>query len=307
MTLIEKISLDLNLDKLYLARIISRSGFYYKDFIIPKKNGGFRRISQPSAELKTLQYWITKNILCKIPISKAACAYKKGDSIKKHALLHCKSRHILHTDIKDFFESVDSSKLIKILEKNHSVFEDINLDYNSSIDDIRKICFRKNKLCIGSVSSPIISNIVMYDFDNALTGYCKENGLIYSRYADDIYVSSDKFINHDILEFISNELNKCGLSINRSKTRFYSSKYKRSVTGIVITNDSHISVGTKRRTMIKNMIYNKLVNSEGDSNEILGYLSFLKDIEPDTYQRYLIKYSKFCTTDVLTALSDKNT
>ena len=100
MDLIDKIALDLKLDKSYISRIVSRSTFYYKDFTIPKRNGGERRVAQPSPELKTLQYWVLNNILNKIPVSKAAYAYKKGDSIKKHAQLHSKSQFVFHADIK---------------------------------------------------------------------------------------------------------------------------------------------------------------------------------------------------------------
>ena len=82
MDMINRIALDLKLDKSYLARIASRSAFYYRDFKIKKRNGGERYLAQPSPELKTLQYWVLNNVLNKIPVSKAACAYKKGNTIK---------------------------------------------------------------------------------------------------------------------------------------------------------------------------------------------------------------------------------
>jgi hypothetical protein len=50
------------------------------------------------------------------------------------------------------------------------------------------------------------------------------------------------------------------------------------------------------------MIYNKLVHNQGDSNHILGYLSFLKDIEPNTYNNLIIKYSQYCDEDIIDAL-----
>lgn len=306
MNFIDKLFFDLSLDKEYLAKIISRSSFYYKDFTIPKSNGGIRHISQPSPELKTLQYWVLENILSNLPVSSSAYAYKKGDSIKKHALLHSKSRFILHTDISDFFETINSSKLISILNNKRNIFKQLDLDYDESVEYIKKICFRKDKLCIGAVSSPAISNIIMYSFDNVLAKYCDKRGYKYSRYADDIYISSNEYIDAKILVYIDKELSKRGFTINKSKTRFFSPKYKRCVTGIVLTNDSNISIGTKRRILIKKMIYNKLVNGIGDSNVILGYLSFLKDVEPNTYEKLIIKYSKYCNSDVLTALREHN-
>lgn len=93
--------------------------------------------------------------------------------------------------------------------------------------------------------------------------------------------------------------------MNMSKTRFYSPKYRRKITGIVITNDSQVSIGTERRINIKKMIYEKLIHNKGDSEQILGYLSFLKDIEPQTYNNLIIKYSQYCEGDIIAALRKK--
>ncbi len=303
MKIIEKISSDLKLDINYISRVANRSGFYYKDYTIPKRNGGVRHVSQPSAELKTLQYWLVKNIFVSLPVSKNASAYKKGDSIRKHAQQHCKSKFILHTDICSFFNSIHLSHLAPILNLNNEIFEKINVDIGDAIDSIGKICFRNDRLCIGAVSSPIISNIIMFEFDSKLSEYCKSKGYIYSRYADDIYISSDRYIDKDIIEYISAELSNYNFKINIGKTKFYSSKYRRKVTGLIITNDKNVSVGTERRNAIKKLIYNKLVNGEGDSDQILGYLSFLKDVEPNTYNNIIIKYSKYCNEDIIQALS----
>lgn len=93
--------------------------------------------------------------------------------------------------------------------------------------------------------------------------------------------------------------------MNMSKTRFYSPKYRRKITGIVITNDSQVSIGTELRINIKKMIYEKLIHNKGDSEQILGYLSFLKDIEPQTYNNLIIKYSQYCEGDIIAALRKK--
>lgn len=304
MNIIDKIALELNLDSTYISRIASRSMFYYKDFAIPKKNGGRRFISQPSPELKTLQYWVLNRIFKKLPISNAAYAYKKGDSIKKHASLHCKSKFIFHTDIQSFFPSVHSSHLESILRANKDIFDELDLDLDNSIEDINNICFRADCLCIGAVSSPAISNIVMRSFDDTINSYCKKHNYIYSRYADDIYISSNSFIDKEIVNIINAELSKMKLKINYTKTKFYSPKYRRKVTGLILTNESKVSIGTQQRNKIKKMIYNKLIHGVGNPDQILGYLSFLKDIEPNTYNNLIIKYSKYCNEDIITALSE---
>lgn len=303
MNIIERIAVELKLDQVYISRIAERSSYYYKDYTIPKHNGTPRFISQPSPELKTLQYWVLYNIFHKLPVSDAAYAYKKGDSIKKHAQLHRKSRFIFHADIRSFFPSINSSMANTILREHKELFDELNLDLERSLVDIKKICFRRDALCIGAVSSPAISNFVMYPFDRAMENYCKENKYIYSRYADDIYISSMHYIKQDIIFFIQHELIKNGFLLNTDKTRFYSCKSRRKVTGLIITNDSQVSIGSERRRQIKKMVYNKLIHGEGNSNQILGYLSFLKDIEPNTYNNIIIKYSQYCNGDLIKELS----
>lgn len=41
------------------------------------------------------------------------------------------------------------------------------------------------------------------------------------------------------------------------------------------------------------MVYNKLEHNDGNANVIRGYLSFLKGIEPDYFDKIIIKYSNY--------------
>jgi hypothetical protein len=54
---------------------------------------------------------LVMDLFCFLPISEHAKAYGKGCSIKRNAELHLNSKHILHGDIKNFFDTID---------KNHS-------------------------------------------------------------------------------------------------------------------------------------------------------------------------------------------
>lgn len=302
MKMVDKMASDLCLDQDYIASVVKRSRFYYRDYYIDKRDGGKRKISQPSSELKTLQYWVKKNILSKLPVSDSAYAYQKGASIKKHAQVHQNSRHIFHTDICSFFPSISYEHLHPILLENSKLFEDLNIDFDS-IDTIRDICYRENQLCVGAVSSPIISNIIMYRFDVMVLNYCRKNDLKYSRYADDIYLSANSYIDAPHIDFLSTTLRDFGFQINEKKTYFSSTKYRRKVTGLIIGTDSSVTVGSEKRKLIKKLVYDKLVHNEGDGDSILGYLAFLKDIEPHTYNNIIAKYSQYCEGDIIDALS----
>lgn len=301
-SIVELIAKDLQLDIAYVRSVISRSSYYYKDYYIPKRNGGRRRIAQASPELKTLQYWVRYNILNHLPISRAAFAYSKGDSVKKHAEYHRCSSYVFHTDIKDFFPSVQSKQLIDILKRHREVLEGVGIWYEDICEIVSKICFRNGGLCIGTVSSPIISNIVMYDFDESVREYCAQEGYKYSRYADDIYISSETFLPNGLRAEIEKWLKEHGFLMNTSKTWFQSRKGRRQITGLIITNERSVSVGTEMRRMIKKMVYDRLVHGKGEPDVVLGYLAYLKSIEPYTYSRILVKYASYCDGDVIAAI-----
>ncbi|HEX2937525.1 MAG TPA: retron St85 family RNA-directed DNA polymerase [Ruminiclostridium sp.] len=303
-TIVDRISTDLHLNSEYVSEIISRSNFYYKDYYIPKVAGKKRKISQPSPELKTLQYWALKNVLIYLPVSQAAYAYKTGESIKKHAAFHADSKFIFHTDIQNFFPSIHSEVFSSILFENKNIIEYQNNWYDDICDVIPNICFRHNSLCVGTVSSPCISNIVLYQFDEWMKSFCKKRHLKYSRYADDMYISSKSYIPTEIATELVTRLEASGFKVNKDKTWYHSKKHKQRITGLIITTDEQISVGSEMRNKIKQMIYDRLVKHKGDPNVILGYLSFLKDIEPNTYNHYIIKYSTYCSGDVISAIKN---
>ena len=148
----------------------------------------------------------------------------------------------------------------------------------------------------------MISNIVAFRFDKIIISYCEEHGYRYSRYADDIYISGNSYIPESTKDFIEECLRNYGFRMNLPKTWFKSKKSRRKVTGLIITDTGRVSVGIETREKIKRMIYTRLVNGDGSPNEILGYLAYLKDVEPQTYNKFIIKYSTYCDGDVISAI-----
>jgi hypothetical protein len=287
-------SKELNLDKESILNISEKNNAY-KKYRIPKKRGGYREIYHPSKKLKLLQYWLVKRIFSKFPISEYSTAYSKGNSIKCNALIHKNSNYILHLDITHFFESITEYHLDKLLNK----IDKIN---NEDIALIKRIIFYKGEhLVIGSVASPIVSNCVMYDIDKEIIDKCiKDKGLIYTRYADDMIISSKEYIQEDIIEKVTSILKQNQFILNEKKTYFMNKKCRRSITGVVIDNNNNsLSIGSKKYREIKRLIYGFLVKNEGDKEKILGYLSYIRDIDIERYNSIKTTYSKYDTNNIL--------
>ncbi len=79
---------------------------HYIKRYIPKRNGGYRKISEPDFILKHIQNNILHNILETESISKYATAYHKNLSIKDNALPHINKNIILKLDVKNFFDNI---------------------------------------------------------------------------------------------------------------------------------------------------------------------------------------------------------
>ncbi len=292
MSLVGTIAEKLQLSSEYIKKIERNASRLYKMYKIPKKGNGYRVIYQPSQELKTLQYWLNRYVFDSLPVSKFSFAYTKGCSIKKNALAHKDSRYFLHLDLKNFFESITRHHLVDLLISNSKFFNchGVYLE-KQDIDFICNICLRYGNLTIGSVCSPTISNRVMYEFDLEIKEVIG-NDIIYTRYADDLVFSSIDFIPIDMIQRVGTIAKKYKFGLNNLKTKFMSCTGRRIVTGLIIDNGK-VSIGLKRRRKIKSMLYNKIVKGQGDSQRILGYLFFLKDIEPAYFNKIMLKYSHF--------------
>lgn len=265
----------------------------YRKYEIPKKRGGKRIIFHPSPKLKVFQYWLVNRLFVYFPISSYATAYKKGCSIKNNATLHLNKAHLLHLDIIDFFPSITRKHIEQVINNNKFILKE-KIGFELTGDDIKiilKLTLLDDSLTIGSISSPILSNIVMFDIDNELNKVAESYDCKYSRYADDMVFSSTKFIPHKIIDDVDKILKSNGFLLNKKKSYFMGKGSRKVVTGINV-NKSRLTIGRKKRDEIKKMIYMKCKYNIGDNKKILGYLSYLKDIDPWYFNRIIIKYNK---------------
>lgn len=293
------IAKDLSLPTSWVEHVILKAPFSYKEYRIPKKRGGYREIAQPSKKTKYLQYWIIDNVLSGIPIHASSAAYVKGKSIVDNARYHSSNQYIAKFDFVNFFQSISSEDLKFILVQEGSKLKDFN---SEDIRDIVRICFRKSRkknsyhLSVGAPSSPMISNIVMRDFDLVFSEKCKGLGFKYTRYADDITVSTNQKgalfgLEKTIIKALE-ETHSPNLTLNFEKTVFSSKKFQRRVTGLIINNDGNVSIGRERKRLISSMVHHYSCGDlpEEDIAKLKGLLSFVKMSDPTFLYSLIKKY-----------------
>jgi RNA-directed DNA polymerase len=274
----------------------------YRRYEIKKKTGGYRSIHHPTPELKEYQRFISKHIFQKLPIHKSVFSYKKKTSIKNLADIHKKDRYLLRIDLKDFFPSIRGENIRLFLEEKKTIFPFTLTDLDLTL--INLLVCKKSKLTIGAPSSPSISNAILYNFDDDIYTMCKDRKIKYSRYADDLYFSTNEENElSNILNYIKEYSfpYKLRLRINYKENIFSSKKYKRVITGLTITTEGNVSVGRKQKRYIKSLINSYRYKSISIDNlsYLKGYLSFLLSIEPLYINLLKNKYSEEIINELL--------
>lgn len=291
MSYIDNLSRVLNCSVMSLISGYIKAPKKYKVFYIKKKNGkGLREIAQPAPDIKEVQRAIVSTLLAKLPVHECAKAYIKETSILNNAEPHKENKYILKVDFENFFYSIKPQDLYFYLLRGEIKLTQFEYEILSHYLFRRKKGEKKLRLCIGAPSSPIISNIVMYDFDCILSNYCHLNNIAYTRYADDITLSSESYEKiKDAYSFIArvvSDLKKPELKINSDKTKIIGKGRSRRITGVIISNTGELGVGRFLRKKIRALthLYSNHKLSERDIPYLLGMLAHIKNIEPSYYE-----------------------
>ena len=206
---------------------------HYHNVFIPKSDGTKRKLSVPDLILKNVQRSIVDNILIYYPISKYATAYKVGSNVQKNARPHVNKKKILKLDIEGFFDNIIYSRVKDIVFYEEKFSEPIRIL-------LTMLCYYRESLPQGAPTSPAITNIIMYDFDEKIGEYCTEKGVSYTRYCDDMTFSGE-FDEKEIITLVKEELRKLGLFLKNRKTAVINSTKRQTVTGIVVNEKLNIT------------------------------------------------------------------
>ena len=208
----------------------------YITYRIPKKNGKIRVISEPNRRLKLCQYEMMETLKT-FPVHDCAHGFVTGRSIVTNAHPHICQGFVLNVDLKDFFPSVDRSKVEAVFSKfNLSGYEDIVL--------------LNGVLPQGAPTSPVISNLAMFALDNAMQSLANTYGYAMTRYADDITFSG-KVFSKTILSKIVDLIHEYGFKVNDSKTKLFFRSQRMLVTGLVV--NERVNITRKLRRKIRAM------------------------------------------------------
>jgi RNA-directed DNA polymerase len=294
--IIEQMASRLALSTPYLMKLASSASHRYKRYEIPKRTGGMRTIHHPAREIKLIQRWLLRNVLISLPVHPAATAYQQNCTIKRNAELHAVNNYLLRVDFQEFFPSLRGADVNHVLIANRQRLAEEQVT-DQDIEFIKRIVCRLDALTIGAPTSPLLSNAIMFDFDATWRRNAEAAGVIYTRYADDLYFSTNE---PDILSGLLTSLREYlkravrpNLQINEAKTAFSSRKWRKLATGLVLTHDRKVSLGRHKKRMLKALVW-RLTRHELSALEIAhlrGWISYAVSVEPDFVARLQRKYA----------------
>ncbi len=229
--------------------------YRYTHISIPKKRGGARELRVPDKRLKYQQRRILPLLEQIYEPRYPVHGFVKGKSVITNANSHQARPYVLNMDLKDFFGTITRNRVDGLLR-----YLGLPADVAQAVC---AVCTASMTLPQGAPTSPILANMVCFRLDNELTQFCKTHNFRYTRYADDLTISS--YVEpHHLFENgvppsgkIEREKLAAGLrsivsgnvfEINPDKTRYFGKKRRKEVTGLVVNEFTNV-----RRTFVRDL------------------------------------------------------
>lgn len=282
------------------------------------KNYNSRQIHIPNRKLKTFHSFLNLFLLAHLQINnEIVFSYRKGvnavDAVSKHA----HSKYFFQTDINNFFNSIDIDLVTSTIINSVDLFPISDID--NYISSIVKILTVNDSVPVGFSTSPLISNACLFSFDNELQNYCLANSLTYSRYSDDIIISSlekaplleaEKCVTTYLSIHTNNKL-----SINSIKSKHTQTGNKIKLLGMVILPNGKVSVDIKFKKEAEVKLHYYLTNKDKfteitgpDFNSAIekfsGQLNYVNTVDPGYLDKLRKKYGA-TIVDMFLHKSDK--
>ncbi|SDS42141.1 RNA-directed DNA polymerase [Pseudomonas asplenii] len=269
------------------------------------------KIYRPDEKLKAYHKFLNLFVFDFLKINKdVVYSYRKGVNVVSAVKKHANNKHFFQTDLKNFFNSIDKELVRNTIHSNLEHIPISNLDKH--LDRILELSTVEDKLPIGFSTSPIISNACLQKFDSVLEDYCASEDLIYTRYSDDIILSSGGNTRlYGIEAKVSEILRECfggKLNLNPSKTKFSSVGNKIKILGMVILPNGTVTIDSKLKNTIEVLLHFYASDKEkfkdrlasessklkGENSigllQISGYLNYVNTTDPNYLNKLRKKY-----------------
>jgi len=253
--------------------LFSKRKSNYTRFDISKRSGGSRLILAPVDSLKIVQAKLNQVLQAVYKSKSAVHGFVIGKSILSNAAAHSGSRYVLNLDLADFFPSINFGRV-------RGMFMAVPYRCNGNVATLlAQICCHENQLPQGAPTSPTVSNMICGKMDSQLTKLAAKFKARYTRYADDITISTNTKLFPRPLAYFDDELHgrqiKLGTELENvvtdngfgqrgEKLRLQQKDQRQKVTGLIVNCRPNVprKVINQARAMLHSWRFNGLDESE---------------------------------------------
>lgn len=234
----------------------------------------YRTICIPSPVLLRVQRYIHEHILMHLPVHSSSIAYSAGNKIAEEIAVHCGCKWLIKVDVKNFFEAIPEQGVYKVFrgagypalisfemarlctrvvplnwtEGPHGYLNNrcsrfSIAAYSNPSQDARPAGTQiQGSLPQGSPSSPLLANLCARKLDEKIEELADDYGLVYTRYADDLALSTDDqcFTRRkakQVIGRIYSLMASCGLTPNTAKTVVVPPGGRKLLLGLYVDSD----------------------------------------------------------------------
>lgn len=274
----------------------------YRSFTVPKRGGGLRPIDAPVAYLKKIQSRLNAFLQSVYYFHKTPAAYGYIQSsiheidarnIVTNARKHVGCSYLLNLDLKDFFPSIRFEQVLSVFQSEPFLFRENLAELLACLTTFQ------GALPVGAPTSPVLSNFVARSLDLQLQELSETKDWVYTRYVDDLSISTTDVFYAEDLANIQALIEEEGFVINMAKAKLFGPDHEKTVTGIrldqkkITLADGFFTAVAGEIDQLKNIIQVQHIHGELQTRwvehfkqQIKGKLSFISFVLGKQSKRY---------------------
>jgi RNA-directed DNA polymerase len=221
---VRRLASALSVSPSLLLGILAQPRRFYRLATIPKPDGSVRKLHVPDDSLKAIQRALLRQVLSVLD-SHSANHCSRGRSVITNAKVHVGSKYGACYDIADCYPSTTPTMVRRAL-RQRGIESDL-------IGPIAGLCTLRQQLPQGAPTSPALLSAVLRPLDDALTNGAARHGLKYTRYMDDLFVSSGRRVG-SFDRLVRQSVASLGYHLAPGKTRYWGPNSRPTLAGVVL-------------------------------------------------------------------------
>ncbi len=282
---IQDLSEILNVEVDRIKHISYRANSFYIENPQPKYDGTMRMTYIVKPPLLQIQDRIKNNIFScvEFPHYLMGGIRDKTDPRDhiRNAEIHSDKKWLISLDIKNYFPSIKSKYV-------YSMWKDF-FGFSDEVSRVlAKLTTYNGFLPQGSKTSSAIANLLLWDKEPRFVDVLEKQGFVYTRFVDDITISSTEFVEKEMISKIivdtKHLLKQYDLELKRKKTKFQTRSKKMTVNNVTV-NRKKPTISREKRNNIRLEVhlFEKKADNTKNWNEIdhdyyslMGKLNYIK-------------------------------